>query len=225
MKKVAIMQPYFFPYLGYFQLIDSVDIYVNLDHVSFMPRSYMTRNVIKDNLSINVPVLNGSQNRKCNEVEVDINEKYVSKFQKTLQHKYGKEKNFSFVMSELIEPTFKSTNKTISQFNIELIKSICELIGIQTEIIETSSHFNCLELKKEECLMSIVSELNSAIYVNAIGGQKIYNKESFKQKGIDLYFVKTGILNYPNQYASILDLLFTQEIDSIKKELKNYSLV
>ena len=46
--RVGIMQPYFFPYIGYFQLIDAVDIYVNLDHVSFMKRSYMTRNSIKN---------------------------------------------------------------------------------------------------------------------------------------------------------------------------------
>ena len=47
--KIGVMQPYFFPYLGYFQLINEVDVYVNLDHVSFMKRSYMTRNILKNN--------------------------------------------------------------------------------------------------------------------------------------------------------------------------------
>ena len=68
--KIGIMQPYFFPYIGYFQLMQEVDLYVNLEHVSFMKRSYMTRNTIKNNTPINIPVSNGSQNKTCIEVKV-----------------------------------------------------------------------------------------------------------------------------------------------------------
>ena len=75
--RVGIMQPYFFPYLGYFQLIKEVDVYVNLDHVSFMKRSYMTRNNLKDNTPINLVLNNASQNRKCNEVMVNFENNYI----------------------------------------------------------------------------------------------------------------------------------------------------
>ena len=80
--RVAIMQPYFFPYLGYFQLIDAVDVYVNLDHVSFMKRSYMTRNQIKNNTTINIPVSGGSQNKTCLEVNALTDEKWFIKFER-----------------------------------------------------------------------------------------------------------------------------------------------
>ena len=87
------MQPYFFPYIGYFQLIDAVDIYVNLDHVSFMKSSYMTRNTLKNNTPFNIPCIGGSQNKKCTEVMVQADKQWFGKFYKTLEHLYGKEKN------------------------------------------------------------------------------------------------------------------------------------
>ena len=83
-KKIGIMQPYFLPYIGYFQLIKSVDIYVNLDHVSFMKRSYMTRNTIKDGIKINLNVHFASQNKSCRDVYVNFENEYLTKFKKTI---------------------------------------------------------------------------------------------------------------------------------------------
>ena len=91
------MQPYFIPYIGYFQLIDSVDTYVNLDHVSFMKRSYMTRNVLKNNTPINVNVWGASQNKKCNEIYVNFENNYIPKFLKTLENLYSKELNYTII--------------------------------------------------------------------------------------------------------------------------------
>ena len=222
--KTAIMQPYFFPYLGYFQLIDAVDVYVNLDHVSFMPRSYMTRNVIKNDININIPVANGSQNKKCYEVKVNLDEQYIAKFFKTLHHQYNKSSNYEMVMEKIIKPCFATEEKTISQFNIEIIKKICNLLDIKTKIIDSSCGFQNLELKKEYGLVSIVKQLKSTEYVNAIGGQKLYTKEFFKQNGIDLYFIKPDSFELENPYASILDLLFSYDIINIKNELKKYTI-
>ena len=223
--KTAIMQPYFFPYLGYFQLIDAVDVYVNLDHVSFMPRSYMTRNTIKNDITVNVPVLDGSQNKKCNEVKTNLTEQYVAKFFKTLQHQYSKSINYELVMEELVKPFFILEEKTISKFNIDIIKKICNILDIKTKIVESSAKFEYLELKREHGLVSIVNQLNSDIYVNAIGGQKLYSKEFFQTNNINLFFLKMEELDFQNQYASILDLLFVENHEKIKEQLKRYTLI
>ena len=219
------MQPYFFPYLGYFQLIDAVDVYVNLDHVSFMPRSYMTRNTIKNDITVNVPVLDGSQNKKCNEVKTNLTEQYVAKFFKTLQHQYSKSINYELVMEELVKPFFILEEKTISKFNIDIIKKICNILDIKTKIVESSAKFEYLELKREHGLVSIVNQLNSDIYVNAIGGQKLYSKEFFQTNNINLFFLKMEELDFQNQYASILDLLFVENHEKIKEQLKRYTLI
>jgi hypothetical protein len=217
------MQPYFFPYIGYFQLIHAVDTYVNLDHVSFMKRSYMTRNTLKNNTSINVNVHNGSQNKNCNEVIVNFENKYIDKFNKTLQMLYTKSPYYSKIMNNIIIPEFTNREISISQFNISIIKRICLYLDIQTNILNTSEGMT--ELKKGEGLKEITSKLNGNEYVNAIGGQALYNKEDFKQSNIDLYFVKMGDVEFDNKYSSILDLLFTYPKEHIQQQLLKYTLI
>ena len=102
--KIGIMQPYFFPYIGYFQLMQEVDLYVNLEHVSFMKRSYMTRNTIKNNTPINIPVSNGSQNKTCIEVKVLSDNTWFEKFEKTLEYQYKKDIFYSDILEEIIFP-------------------------------------------------------------------------------------------------------------------------
>lgn len=221
--RVGIMQPYFFPYIGYFQLIHAVDTYVNLDHVSFMKRSYMTRNTLKNNTSINVNVYNGSQNKSCNEVLVNFENKYVDKFTRTLQMLYVKSPYYSEIIDNIITPNFINREVSISQFNIETIKRICLYLDIQTQIINTSEGMT--ELKKGDGLKEITNKLGGGEYVNAIGGQALYTKENFKQSNIDLYFVKMGDVEFDNKYASILDLLFTYPKEYIQQQLLKYTLI
>jgi len=221
--RIGIMQPYFFPYIGYFQLIHAVDTYVNLDHVSFMKRSYMTRNTLKNNTSINVNVYNGSQNKSCNEVLVNFENKYIDKFTKTLQMLYVKSPYYSEIIDNIITPNFINREISISQFNIEIIKRICLYLGIQTTILNTSEEMT--ELKKGEGLKEITSKLGGNEYVNAIGGQVLYNKEDFASQGISLNFIKIGDVEFDNKYASILDLLFTYSKEHIQQQLIKYTLI
>ncbi len=221
--RIGIMQPYFFPYLGYFQLINAVDLYVNLDHVSFMKRSYMTRNKIKGGIPIRIDVLGGSQNKKCTEVQADVSEKFIKKFKNTLFHTYGKEKLYPIIMSEIIDQTFTEKPISISDFNLEIIKRICLYLEINTKIIDSSEGIT--DKKREEGLKDIVKKYGADLYINAIGGTSLYSKEYFKNFGIDLNFIEMADVNIDDKYSSILDLLFRYEKDHLKKELNNYRLL
>ena len=128
-------------------------------------------------------------------------------------------------MEELVKPFFILEEKTISKFNIDIIKKICNILDIKTKIVESSAKFEYLELKREHGLVSIVNQLNSDIYVNAIGGQKLYSKEFFQTNNINLFFLKMEELDFQNQYASILDLLFVENHEKIKEQLKRYTLI
>jgi len=233
--KIGIMQPYFFPYIGYFQLIQATDIYVNLDHVSFMKRSYMTRNTLKNNTPINIPVSGASQNKSCREVNIIFDEKWQNKLIVTLNQLYGKEDNFCLIMDEIISPWFEETRRlikyadgcSISSFNIISIQYICEYLDIKTSINSTSINFTTQ--KREKGLQDIIkfygaynNTFDNPIYINAIGGQSLYTKENFAIEGIDLKFIKnkSEIGN-----TSILDLLFRFDKEYIKQELNNYELI
>jgi len=216
------MQPYFFPYIGYFQLIDSVDIYVNLDHVSFMKRSYMTRNNIKNSTLINIPVHKGSQNKKCNEIHVNFNSNHFSKMLKTIEYLYCKSPNY-LEIKDIITPLFKKDKITISQFNLNIIKSVCKYLDINTKIIDSSDGYT--DLKKEKGLQEITKKLNGNIYVNAIGGKLLYSKDDFDSQNILLTYIQMGKVKFDNPYASILDLMFQYPKEHIKEQIKNYTLI
>lgn len=217
------MQPYFFPYIGYFQLIHCVDTYVNLDHVSFMKRSYMTRNTLKNNTTININVWKASQNKKCNEIYVNFENNYIPKFLKTLENLYSKESHYEIILNEIILPEFIDRKITISKFNLNLIKRICNYLDIKTKIIDTSE--NLTKLKKGEGLKEITKHFNSNSYINAIGGQSLYNKEDFKNDNIQLSFIEMGNVVFDNKYTSILDLLFRYNKEYIKEQIRNYKLI
>ena len=217
------MQPYFFPYIGYFQLIHCVDTYLNLDHVSFMKRSYMTRNTLKNNTTINVNVWKASQNKKCNEIYVNFENNYIPKFLKTLENLYSKESHYEIILNEIILPEFIDRKITISKFNLNLIKRICNYLDIKTKIVDTSE--NLTKLKKGEGLKEITKHFNSKSYINAIGGQSLYNKEDFKNDNIELNFIEMGNVVFDNKYTSILDLLFRYNKEYIKEEITKYKLI
>jgi hypothetical protein len=225
--KIGIMQPYFFPYIGYFQLIKEVDLYVNLEHVSFMKRSYMTRNTIKNNTPINIPVSNGSQNKTCTEVKVLSDNTWFEKFEKTLEYQYKKDLFYSDILEKIIFPWKKdilssNTEISISDFNFSSIKYICNYLDIHCKFY---SSVGITTQKKNEGLQDIVKHFEGNHYINAIGGQKLYNKEDFDSKGILLNFIKMGELKIDNPYVSILDLLFRYDKEYLKQELNNYKLI
>ena len=225
--KIGIMQPYFFPYIGYFQLMQEVDLYVNLEHVSFMKRSYMTRNTIKNNTPINIPVSNGSQNKTCTEVKVLSDNTWFEKFEKTLEYQYKKDLFYSDILEKIIFPWKKdilssNTEISISDFNFSSIKYICNYLDMHCKFY---SSVGITTRKKNEGLQDIVKHFEGNHYINAIGGQKLYNKEDFDSKGILLNFIKMGELKIDNPYVSILDLLFRYDKEYLKQELNNYKLI
>lgn len=223
--RVGIMQPYFFPYIGYFQLIHSVDTYVNLDHVNFMKRSYMTRNIVKNDVPLTVQVQKGSQNSRCKDVQVDYSHDYINKFYKKIDNLYSKSPNYKVIMEEIILPSITQKDSSISDFNFSAIKKICKYLEIKTNLIDTSENLCKKESKKELGLKEITNNLGGRIYINAIGGTKLYNKEYFQKEGIDLFFLQSGEINLKNPNYSILHHLFESPKDLIQKELENYKLI
>ena len=233
MIKIGIMQPYFFPYIGYFQLINAVGIYVNLDHVSFMKRSYMTRNTLKDGININIPVSGGSQNKTCREVNVLADDKWFDNFIKTLDQLYKNEPNYCIVMDEVLAPWYAEVKRlikytgecSISLFNFISIAYICNYLDMNIEFIESSEGIT--NQKREKGLQEIVNwymqgKQGGVQYINAIGGQSLYTKEDFASQWIDLKFIKN---KSKLSNTSILDLLFRYDKEVIKRELNNYELI
>ncbi|PAC31204.1 WbqC family protein [Flectobacillus sp. BAB-3569] len=231
--KLAIMQPYIFPYIGYFQLIKAVDKFVIYDDVNFINRGWINRNRIlvngKDSL-FTIPLKEASQNKLINEIEVNWDDAWKSKWLKTLEQSYKKAPFFQQVLP-IIEQTLGQEKTIFSEIIVENLKLINAYLDITTEIIPSSAIYQNIELKAQNRILDICLQEKANHYINPIGGIELYQKEVFEEKGIQLNFIKSKPVQYPQlkndfvPWLSILDVLMFNSVEQIQTFLDSYELV
>lgn len=231
--KLGIMQPYFLPYIGYWQLMNAVDTYVIYDDVNFIKGGWINRNRILMNgevKMINLQMHNASPNKLINEVEVLGNSIYNKKLLKTLKSCYKKATYYSDVFP-VIESIITQDEKNLAKYLEHSIKKICEYLLIDTELIVSSTINKNNDLKGQDKVIEICKTLGMDEYFNAIGGQKLYSYEDFAKQEIKLKFLKTGTVEYKqfdNEFVSnlsIIDVLMFNSVGDIKKMLKHFELL
>ena len=231
--KIAIIQPYFFPYIGYFQLINVVDKFVIYDDVNFIKRGWVNRNKILVNGQaklITIPCVKASQNKLINEVEVGLDQKSKNRLLKIFYHAYNKAHFFGDILP-LVEETLNIEAQHIGELAAKSIIEVCNFLNIEKKIIPTSTIFQNRELKKADRLIDICKISGCQDYINPIGGTKIYTKEYFKEKGINLHFLKSEYTEYrqfDNEFIpwlSIVDVLMFNAKDQVKELLEAYEII
>ncbi|MDI9874171.1 WbqC family protein [Flectobacillus rivi] len=231
--KLAIMQPYIFPYIGYFQLIKAVDKFVIYDDVNFINRGWINRNRIlvngKDSL-FTIPLKEASQNKLINEIEVNWDDAWKSKWLKTLEQSYKKAPYFQQVRP-IIEQTLEQEKTIFSEIIVENLKLINVYLGITTEIISSSSIYQNTELKAQTRIVDICLQEKANHYINPIGGIELYQREVFEKQGMQLNFIKSKPVQYPQlkndfvPWLSIIDVLMFNSVEQIQTFLDSYELV
>jgi len=222
--KVSIMQPYFFPYIGYFQLINYSDKFINYDDVNYIKGGWINRNKILSNNSeiyFNADVSNNKSSSLIS--DVFYKEKHSSKKIKTIYYSYNKEKNFKNAFP-VIEKCLNYKCKNISELNIYIIKQICKYLYIDTEIQDTSKIYNNKHLTKQDRVIDICKKENCTEYINTSGGIKLYSKKDFLNHQIKLNFIKCKI-EKPPLNLSIIHLLMTMDKKRIVDMLEEYVLL
>lgn len=234
--KLAIMQPYFFPYIGYFQLINIVDKFIFYDDVNFIKRGWINRNRILSNqkdLMFSIPLKNISQNKKINETEISNLhfDKWLSKFRKTLNNTYSKAPNY-FKVIKLIEGVLDERQTKISMLAIKSVIKVCEYLEINTQFeVSSMIYSDSRDFNKADRLIDICKKNQARVYINPIGGLKIYSKEEFKKENIELKFISSKEIRYkqfndifvPN--LSIIDVLMFNSKEKVKEMLNEYELI
>lgn len=228
--RVAIMQPYLFPYIGYFQLINAVDTFVIYDDVNYINRGWINRNNILINNEkklFTISLKEASQNKLINEIEICDD---FQKFLKTLRLNYSKAPFLDDVYP-LIEKITSFENKRLSDFTLNSLIEIILYLNIKKEFILSSNLLKKNFLKGQDKIINICETLNATTYVNAIGGNELYNKDIFLKHNIKLLFIKTELISYKqfnNEFVpwlSIIDLLMFNSKEKIKSMLNQYELI
>ena len=233
MKRIAVMQPYLFPYLGYFQLIRSVDEFIFYDDVNFIKSGWINRNRIKINgepAFITVPCGKVSSFKKINEILINWDENQKSKFLKKIEQNYCKTPYFYDVF-EMISGIIKSDEKRISHFAGLSVCTVFNYLEIETKLSYSSERFDNCGLEKTERLVDICKKSNAETYINPVGGSILYKKEAFEKEGIKLFFLKSDDIVYSQSddpfisNLSIIDALMYLSKEEIKLLLEKYQLL
>jgi hypothetical protein len=234
--KLGIMQPYIFPYLGYFQLINAVDTFIIYDDVTFIKQGWINRNHILLNgakYQFTIPLQNTSSNALIKDSLVsDRPFDWEAKLLQTITNAYKKAPHFNMIFP-MVESIIKgSKNKSISCVATNAIEAIMRLLSINTSLIKTSADYKNQHLKSEERIIALCHKESAVTYVNAIGGRELYNFSHFAENKINLCFIKPAMLAYKqfkNEFIaslSIIDTLMFVHPDVIKNELlPAYSLL
>lgn len=230
MKRVAIMQPYLFPYIGYFQLINLVDDFVIYDDVQYIVRGWINRNNILINNNKNlftVSLDHSSANKLINEVK--IKDDFV-KLRKMISISYAKAPYKNEVLN-LINEILEYPDNNLARFIGNSLECISVYLGMSTRFLYSSQIPKDNSLKGQYKIMAICKELSATHYVNPIGGVEIYDKEYFDDQGIDLKFIKSDEIDY-KQFGgefvtglSIIDVMMFNSPDQIKVLLEKFELV
>ncbi|MCQ2336022.1 MAG: WbqC family protein [Paludibacteraceae bacterium] len=229
--KLAIMQPYFMPYLGYWQAIAAVDKYVVYDDVQYIKGGWINRNnlIIGGQKKMFTIIQDGaSPNKLINEISFKDNFKG---FLMTVRCNYSKAPFFSDIFP-LLEEICSYEKRGIGDFVFNSFNVICNYLDVKTELILSSSLEKDTTLRAEKKVMQICHILGADTYINAIGGQELYSKDEFAENGITLKFIKMDdTISYkqnidefiPN--LSIIDVLMLNGKEGTKSLLNRYTLI
>lgn len=226
--KAAIMQPYLFPYLGYFQLIRSVNEFIVYDDVNYIKGGWINRNYILCNAEkqlVTIPLNSASPNKLINEIDLKKNHKIL----KTISYNYKNAPYFSTIYP-IIEEILTNTEENLSKFLLHQLKVICNYLELRPTWKISSSIEKNNDLHGEEKVLSICKEIGATHYINSSGGKELYDKVTFIKQNIQLSFIRSRIIEYqqfkkpfiPN--LSIIDIMMFNHQHKCIELLEEYEL-
>lgn len=190
--KLAIMQPYILPYLGYFQLMAAVDRFVIYDDVAFIKGGWINRNRIlldgRDHLFA-LPLRRASQNRLINQISLVAETDWPEKLLKTLRHAYRRAPYFGEFFP-LAAEIVRSAERNLANYLRQSLFAIKNYLAIQTTIIPTSAVYENRHLKGEARILDICRQEGATTYLNPSGGEELYNPDTFHSTGVALHFLE-----------------------------------
>jgi hypothetical protein len=231
--KVAIMQPYLFPYIGYFQLIQAADKFLLLDDVAYIKKGWINRNRIlvngRDQFFV-IPLEAASQNKAINSLSLVGDEKWKNNLEATISMAYRNTIGFNEffpVIREILR--FKSND--LSRFLANSIRQVCDFLDIKTPIVDSTAVFNNVQLKGADRIIDLCKKEHADAYLNAEGGKLLYDKQAFRREGISLHFLKASLNTYPQAGSagfvpglSIIDMLMNNQRKFVMEQLSQFSL-
>ena len=233
--KLGIMQPYFFPYLGYFSLIKHTDKWIVFDTVQYIERGWMNRNRIihptkPEDLYINIPLQSHHRDIKIKDVLISNNENYRDKILSQLWASYKKRARYFKEVYELVDEVLSYQTNSLVDLNVFGLKKVTHFLEIPFDY-EIFSQMNLLidEVSNAgEWALNISKAMRATEYINPPGGMNLFDKDKFRKSGIKLSFLNQNLRSYNQKKInfieglSIIDVMMFNSKDDINKMLNDY---
>jgi len=230
------MQPYLFPYLGYFQLLQAVDRFVVYDDVAFIKQGWINRNRILINgqpAYVTIPLKHASSFSLIRDTFIDDdpqNAKWVDKTLKTVANAYRRAPEFPQVFP-LIEAALNVETSRVVDLAVASVKAVMAFLDIRTEWVASSAGYGNQHLKSEDRVLAICKAERATAYINVAGGRELYSRDRFAEQGIRLCFLQPGRIEYRQfhdvfvPWLSIIDVLMFNPPGNVREWLTRYELV
>lgn len=222
MNKIAIMQPYFVPYAGYFRLMQFADIFVIYDCVQFPRRGYVHRNKLHfqhDQLNwLNLPLLKQGRDVLINQLKFKHDALEIFKTTLKKSNVFLKIKDESILLDALY-----NFSQTPNQYISSLLKFFCKQLNINTKFLHSSQLELSPKLKGQYRIIEICKQFNANQYINSPNGRLLYQKSSFEKEGIELMFLE----DYEGESVSILENYYiknSEERKVLSEDIKKQSV-
>jgi hypothetical protein len=218
---IGIMQPYYLPYMGYFQLMRAVDTFVYYDDVTFIKQGWINRNNISldgKDYRFTLELQGVSSFKNINEIKVGNNRE---KLYKTFVQAYSKSPYFNQV-ADLLWWVFHSPETNLLNYITHTHCEIFYYLNLNINYLVSSEIQKDCSLKGKDKVIDICKRRGADTYINAIGGQHLYDRQEFKENGIDLFFIHPSE-DLPKR--SILDVMMYYSPEEIRTMLNKYELI
>lgn len=231
--KAAIMQPYFFPYIGYFQLIGSVDLFIVYDNIKYTKKGWINRNRLLKNgqdVMFSLPLKSAPDflDVRDRELAASFNR---NKMLNQISGAYRPAPYFAQTVP-LIDKIVRCEERNLFRFLYHSIVKTCEHLGIATAIRPSSDVAIDHTLKSQERVLALCEAVGASTYINAIGGAELYTKDDFRARGIELMFIRSKPFEYRQfgddfvPWLSIIDVMMFNSLDAIRECIaSNWELI
>lgn len=230
--KLAVMQPYFMPYIGYWQLLGAVDKFVVLDDVAFIPKGWVNRNRILVNGAAHLftlPVRQASQNRRINELELAVDESWLKRFRNTVTQSYRQAPYFAETWV-LVDALLTNCRGPLLYCLLEAIRAVARHLEIGTKVA-LASHIDPEHGRRGQGrILELCRREYATDYFNLPGGKQLYDREAFRHEGVRLGFIEPEEIPYPQLAAgwtpwlSIIDVMMHMGRDGTRGLLGRHQI-
>ncbi|HEY8895653.1 MAG TPA: WbqC family protein [Niastella sp.] len=233
---VAIMQPYFFPYIGYFQLIQAADRFILFNDVQYIRHGWINRNrILKPGGGIQyivMPLAAHARETLIKDIAVADADNNRQKVLRQIEH-YKKPAPFYKDVRALLGDCFTTSESNITQMNAGYLKAVCDYIGISYKIeISSQMNFDYTQVHDAgEWALRMCEQLQATTYINPPGGKGLFDNAKFEQSNIRLQFLQPALKEYDQRREtfepglSIIDVMMFNGPAAIKDLLTDYQLV